>query len=101
MKLLKVIRIFTFWFVLTGAFVCYLSMIGQDDKGLLLFSFGLDVIIYHAAYSDVLRPFLINDATDQYVWGIYVLKIVSSLIYGLLLDVVLYLIKKAQKAVNV
>jgi len=94
---MRIIKTFSFWFVILSLTVCYLNFTNQDDKGLLFFFFGLDPILYHMVYSETFRSFIIDDSTLEILWGGYFLRIAVGLLYGLTLDFIVYLVKSKLK----
>lgn len=94
---MKIIKTFSFWFVILSLIVCYLNLTNQDDKGLLFFFFGLDPILYHMVYSETFRSFIIDDSTLEILWGGYFLRIAVGLLYGLTLDFIVYQVKNKLK----
>lgn len=94
---MKIIKTFSFWFVILSLIVSYLNFTNQDDKGLLFFFFGLDPILYHMVYSETFRSFIIDESTLEILWGGYLLRIAVGLLYGLTLDFIVYLVKSKLK----
>lgn len=94
---MRIIKTFSFWFVILSLTVCYLNFTNQDDKGLLFFFFGLDPILYHMVYSETFRSFILDDSTLEILWGGYFLRIAVGLLYGLTLDFIVYLVKSKLK----
>lgn len=94
---MRIIKTFSFGFVILSLTVCYLNFTNQDDKGLLFFFFGLDPILYHMVYSETFRSFIIDDSTLEILWGGYFLRIAVGLLYGLTLDFIVYLVKSKLK----
>lgn len=94
---MRIIKTFSFWFIILSLIVCYLNFTNQDDKGLLFFFFGLDPILYHMVYSETFRSFIIDDSTLEILWGGYFLRIAVGLLYGLTLDFIVYLVKNKLK----
>ncbi|WP_031423601.1 hypothetical protein [Exiguobacterium sp. NG55] len=94
---MKIIKTFSFWFVLVSIFVCYLNFTDQDDKGLLFFFFGLDPILYHMVYSETFRSFIFDESADEILWGGYLLRVIIGLFYGLTLDFLLYQVKNKKR----
>lgn len=90
---MKIIKTFSFWLVLVSLIVSYLNFTNQDDKGLLFFFFGLDPILYHMAYSETFRSFIIDESTLEILWGGYILRVAVGLLYGLTLDFLVYQVK--------
>lgn len=90
---MKIIKTFSFWFVLISLIVSYLNFTNQDDKGLLFFFFGLDPILYHMVYSETFRSFIMDESTHEILWGGYILRVTVGLLYGLTLDFLVYQVK--------
>ncbi|TCI51937.1 hypothetical protein EVJ24_12455 [Exiguobacterium sp. SH1S21] len=90
---MKIIKTFSFWFVLVSLIVSYLNFTNQDDKGLLFFFFGLDPILYHMVYSETFRSFIMDESTLEILWTGYILRVAVGLLYGLTLDFLVYQVK--------
>ncbi|OGX78781.1 hypothetical protein A6395_10595 [Exiguobacterium sp. SH31] len=90
---MKIIKTFSFWFVLVSLIVSYLNFTNQDDKGLLFFFFGLDPILYHMVYSETFRSFIMDESTLEILWTGYILRVAVGLLYGLTLNFLVYQVK--------
>ncbi len=95
----KILKSFTFYFVLISFLIIYLHQIGQDSKSIVLISFNpiLDII----SKSDVGREFMnlgIQIPSRTILGSIsifwYIGSVITFIIYGLIFDLIKYLIKK-------
>lgn len=82
----KVLRSFTFWFIVVGIIVVVYNLAGQDDKNIIMC--GLNPILV-ALDNQVCRPIL-NEI--PYSW--HLLSLLSMALYGAIFDFIRYLIKR-------
>lgn len=95
----KVIKSFTFWFILIALFEIYMHQIGQDSKSIVLI--GLNPILSAISRTDSLLAFMnsgiqlpcrtIMGSISVY-W--YIACILSFLVYGVILDWVRAIVSK-------
>ena len=79
----KIIKTFTFWFVVIGVAVVVLNILKLDDMNILMI--GLNPIL------NLLSSSLIDISSIPYLW--HILSLVTMVAYGLALDGAKYLIK--------
>ncbi len=89
---MNIFKTFTFWFAIFSIFVCLFNYFGYEDKNLQFFIFGLEPILYKAVYTETFRSWII--ANGNILWVGYVLRIFSGLFYGIILDLIVFFIKK-------
>lgn len=79
----KIIKTFTFWFVVIGVTVVVLNILKLDDMNILMI--GLNPIL------NLLSSSSIDISAIPYLW--HILSLVTMVAYGLALDGTKYLIK--------
>ena len=79
----KIIKTFTFWFVVIGVAVVVLNILKLDDMNILMI--GLNPILNLLSSSDA------DISAIPYLW--HILSLVTMVAYGLALDGAKYLIK--------
>lgn len=82
----------TFWTVLISLGICLLNYFGHDDKNILMFQF--DPILYKAVYTEPFRSWMLSGEYLELTWLTYLLKICTGLLYGIVLDLLIYQIKR-------
>ncbi|MFF2794219.1 hypothetical protein [Lysinibacillus xylanilyticus] len=85
---------FTTWIVIIMIGICILHWIGQDDKGLLMSLFSVDFVYMWLLYHDPVREYMV---ANDFSFFRYIVRIGLGLIYGVLLDVFVYFLKKIMK----
>jgi|GEM_PF-499325 len=85
---------FTTWIVIIMIGICILHWIGQDDKGLLMSLFSVDFVYMWLLYHDPVREYMV---ANDFSFFRYIVRIGLGLIYGVLLDVFVYFVKKIMK----
>ena len=86
------------WSGLLFVGICVLNAIGQDDKNLLVVFFGIDVIYVELLYMESIRAYLITDDGITFVG--YVVRVVLGVIYGGILDLIVYIVRRNRKAIR-
>lgn len=95
----KIIKSFTFWFILIALFEIYMHQIGQDSKSIVLI--GLNPILSAISHNDSFFNFMNSGAqvscrnimgSISVYW--YLASLISFLVYGATLDVVGAIISK-------
>jgi hypothetical protein len=89
---MNIFKTFTFWFAIFSTFVCLFNYFGYDDKNLLFFIFGLEPILYKAVYTEPFRSWII--ANGDILWVGHMLRIFTGLFYGIILDLIVFFIRK-------
>lgn len=98
----KIIKSFTFWFLLIAIFEIFMHQIGQDSKSIILIS--LNPILSKISRTDSLLSFMNSGmqipcgtimGTISVYW--YVASILSFLVYGVILDCVRLIILKIRR----
>jgi len=85
---------FTTWIVIIMIGICILHWLGQDDKELLMSLFTADFVYMWLLHNAPVREYMVaNDFTFLH----YIVRIGLGLIYGVLLDVFVYFVKKIMK----
>ena len=84
----KLVKSFTFWFVIVGIVGIVLNLVGADDIRLFI---GLNPILNVLSSSGTCRDFI---NTIPYLW--HILSIITMAGYGLILDGLKALIKKGK-----
>lgn len=84
----KLVKSFTFWFVIVGIVGIVLNLVGADDINLFI---GLNPILNVLSSSGACRDFI---NTIPYLW--HILSIITMAGYGLILDGLKALIKKGK-----
>ncbi|MFJ7182541.1 hypothetical protein [Lysinibacillus xylanilyticus] len=85
---------FATWIVIIMIGICILHWIGQDDKGLLMSLFSVDFVYMWLLYHDPVREYMV---ANDFSFFRYIVRIGLGLIYGVLLDVFVYFLKKIMK----
>lgn len=85
---------FTTWIVIIMIGICILHWIGQDDKGLLMSLFTVDFVYMWLLYHDPVREYMV---ANDFMFFRYIVRIGLGLLYGILLDVFVYFVKKIMK----
>lgn len=85
----KIVKSFTFWFTLLGIIVVILNLLKLDDMNILMI--GLNPLLNIFSSSKSCRD-LINSV--PYLWQI--LSIITMVGYGLIIDGIRRLLKKAK-----
>nr|WP_144919624.1 hypothetical protein [Paenibacillus bovis] len=88
---MKLLKTFSFWFLIISIIVCIINLLGYDDKNLLFGFFGLDIVLYLLTYTEPFRNWIID---DKILWSGYLIRIIIGLLYGWVLDQIL---KSARK----
>lgn len=88
----KMLRSFTFWFMVAGVVVVTYNFVGQDDKNIIMI--GLNPILSRLSHSDY-RP-LINSIL--YLW--HLLSISSMILYGAFFDAVICFYHKRKRRIS-
>lgn len=88
---MNIFKTFTFWFAIFSIFVCLFNYFGYDNKNLLFFIFGLEPILYKADTESIGSWIIAN---GNILWVGYVLRIFTGLFYGIILDLIVFFIKK-------
>lgn len=79
----KIIKSFTFWFVILGVAVVILNILNLDDMNILMI--GLNPIL------NLLSSSRLDIAAIPYLW--HILSLLTMTAYGLALDGIRYLIR--------
>ena len=85
---------FTTWIVIIMIGLCILHWIGQDDKELLMSLFTADFLYLWLLYHDPVREYMV---ANEFTFFRYIVRIGLGLLYGVLLDVLVYFVKKIMK----
>lgn len=85
---------FTTWIVIIMIGIYILHWIGQDDKGLLMTLFTLDYVFMWLIYHDTVREYMV---ANDFTYFSYIVRIVLGFLYGVLLDLFVYFVKKIMK----
>ena len=95
----KILKSFTFYFIILSFLMIYLHQIGQDSKSIVLISFN--PILNLLAQSDTAREFMNSgmQITCRTITGSisifwYIGSVVTFILYGLIFDFIKYLFKK-------
>lgn len=86
------------WSGLLFVGICVLNAIGQDDKNLLIVFLGIDVIYVELLYMESIRSYLIADDGITFVG--YVVRVVLGVIYGGIIDLIVYIVRRNRKAIR-
>lgn len=95
----KIVKSFTFWFLLIALFEIYMHQIGQDSKSIVLI--GLNPILSIISRTDSFLVFMDSGmqipcrtimGSISIYW--YIASILSFLIYGIILDLIKAIICK-------
>ncbi|MBY2478835.1 MULTISPECIES: hypothetical protein [Clostridioides] len=95
----KIVKSFTFWFLLIALFEIYMHQIGQDSKSIVLIS--LNPILSIISRTDSFLVFMDSGmqipcrtimGSISIYW--YIASILSFLIYGIILDLIRVIISK-------
>lgn len=81
----KIIKTFTFWFIILDIVIIILNLLTLDDMNILMI--GLNPILNLLSGS----AFRVDIADVPYLW--HILSFVTMTIYGLVLDGIKYLIR--------
>lgn len=84
----KVVKSFTFWFIVFGVAVVILNILNLDDMNILMI--GLNPILNLLSGSEICT----NIAAIPCLW--HILSLVTMATYGLVLDGIKYLIRVAK-----
>lgn len=84
----KIIKTFTFWFVVLGMAVVVLNLMNLDDMNIIMI--GLNPILNLLSGSDLCDTI----ADVPYLW--HILSLVTMVMYGLILDGLRVIIKKSR-----
>ena len=84
----KIIKSFTFWFAILGVAVVVFNLLNYDDMNIIMIGLNpiLNLLSSSAIRSDI--------AAIPYLW--HVLSLVTMAAYGLVLDGIKYVIRKAK-----
>lgn len=84
----RIIRSFTFWFVILGMAVIVFNLLNYDDMNIIMIGLNpiLNLLSSSAIRSDI--------AAIPYLW--HVLSLVTMAAYGLVLDGIKFIIRKAK-----
>ena len=85
----KVMKSFTFWFIILGVVVAIFNILKFDDMNILMI--GLNPILNLLSSSEICA----NIAAIPYLW--HILSLVTMAVYGLALDGIKYLIKPEER----
>ncbi|MFJ8087867.1 hypothetical protein ACIQ7N_06635 [Lysinibacillus sp. NPDC095746] len=85
---------FTTWIVIIMIGLCILHWIGQDDKELLMSLFTIDFVYMWLLHNDPVREYMV---VNDFMFFHYIVRIGLGLLYGILLDVFVYFVKKIMK----
>lgn len=85
---------FTTWIVIIMIGICILHWIGQDDKGLMMSLFTFDFVYMWLLHHDPVRDYIV---ANDFTFIRYIVRIGLGLLYGVLLDVFVYFVKKIMK----
>lgn len=85
---------FTTWIVIIMIGLCILHWIGQDDKELLMSLFTIDFVYTWLLHNDPVREYMV---ANDFMFFHYIVRIGLGLLYGILLDVFVYFVKKIMK----
>lgn len=98
----KILKTFSFWFVILALMGIYMHQIGQDSKSIVLISFN--PILRSISRNEVLcnqfnSGFQIacNTITGYISIYWYIGSVITFFIYGLLLDLVRFILKRINK----
>ncbi|BAU29634.1 hypothetical protein DFP93_1069 [Aneurinibacillus soli] len=91
---------FAFWFVIASLVICINDYVGNDDKHLLFFSGGIEPIMFKAIYTESFRSLIFDEVTRRILPLGYVLHITLAFLYGFLLDLLIYLFRKANASLK-
>ncbi len=87
---LKILKKFTFWFIILSIYIIILNISGNDDKNIMLI--GLNPIISKLIYTEPFRSFVLKN--DDITINLYIFHLLTFILYGLILDFIIFYIKK-------
>lgn len=94
----RLIKSFTFWFLIASFIIIAAHQMGQDSKSIVLI--GLNPILNHLPY-DIMNAGLqisCNTIAGSISIYWYIASILSMLFYGIVLDGIRYMMKKKTKS---
>lgn len=85
---------FTTWIVIIMIGICILHWMGQDEKELIMSFFTADFVYMWLLYHDPVREYMV---ANDFTFVRYIVRIGLGLVYGVLLDILVYFVKKIMK----
>lgn len=91
----KIFRSFTFWFFSISIFIILINSMGYDYKNILLI--GLNPILNIFLYLEHFRNSIGNDVSN---YNLYIMHLITFIIYGGIIDMLAFPIKSMVKIIK-